>query len=108
MQSPTVSQKRVRGFAVRTASVAARNENMMNATHDRFVRGIFGCGEARLREYGLQRPMTEAATKPQPKRPALELVQKSFLLKLRVFACNCVQRRTLEILRQKHVRGFTV
>jgi hypothetical protein len=70
MQSPTVSQKRVRGFAVRTASVVVRNENMMNATCDRFVRGFFGCGETRLREYGLQRPMTETATKPQSKRRA--------------------------------------
>src|SRR5687767_4027471 len=35
-----------------------------------FLRGIFGCGSARSREYGLQRPMTETATKPQSKRPA--------------------------------------
>jgi hypothetical protein len=28
------------------------------------LRGIFGCGATRLREYGLQRPMTETATMP--------------------------------------------
>jgi hypothetical protein len=35
-----------------------------------FLRGVFGCGETRLREYGLQCPMTETATLPQSKRPA--------------------------------------
>jgi hypothetical protein len=35
-------------------------------------------------------------------------VKNSILLKLRVFACNCMQRRTLKILPQKHVRGFVV
>jgi hypothetical protein len=35
------SKKHVRCFAARTPSVVARNEDVMNVTRDRFVRGIF-------------------------------------------------------------------
>jgi hypothetical protein len=52
--------------------------------------------------------MTEAATTPQPKRPARELVKKSKRLKLQRFACNCAQIHTLEIFRKKHVRRYSV
>ena len=48
-----------------SAQLFARTE-MMNCDtsfYPRFLQGIFGCGETRSREYGLQRPMTDLSVR---------------------------------------------
>ena len=55
IQNPTVSPPEIMGGGPSPGSACY--------SWSAFLRGIFGCGEARLREYGLQRPMTDLSVR---------------------------------------------